>query len=80
MGGGDNGYRIPLAPMLQQHIGPNWDYVGPLYTNGGKHAGCACLLIWNRRRPLPAQLPCYPRLPRRRLPLRPLGTTVVANI
>jgi hypothetical protein len=30
MGGGDNGYRIPLAPLLQQHAGPDWDYVGPL--------------------------------------------------
>ena len=39
MGGGDNGYRIPLAPLLQAHVGPAWDYVGPLYTNGGKHAG-----------------------------------------
>jgi lysophospholipase L1-like esterase len=39
LGVGGGGYREPLANLLQQHDGGDWDYVGPMYANGGKHAG-----------------------------------------
>ena len=39
LGVGGGGYREPLGGLLQQHDGPGWDYVGPMYGGGGKHAG-----------------------------------------
>jgi lysophospholipase L1-like esterase len=39
LGVGGGGYREPMAGLLQQHDGPGWDFVGPMYGNGGKHAG-----------------------------------------
>jgi lysophospholipase L1-like esterase len=39
LGVGGGGYREPLGALLQQHEGGDWDYVGPMYGNGGKHAG-----------------------------------------
>ena len=39
LGVGGGGYREPLGSLLQQYDGPNWDYVGPIYGGGGKHAG-----------------------------------------
>ena len=38
LGVGGGGYRQPLAGLLQKHT-PDWDFVGPMYANGGKHAG-----------------------------------------
>lgn len=39
LGVGGGGYREPLANLIQQHDGGDWDFVGPMYANGGKHAG-----------------------------------------